>query len=393
MSYSSGKSQQHDIVVVGAGVVGAALSLALARRGFKVALVERGEPSHAYDAAQYDLRVYALAPASVDFLDDLGVWSSIQQQRACAYQAMRVWDDHPAQALSFEAAEIHAPQLGYIVENDLLLNRLWAAMQGVDLYGHAAVASFTASDMGAVLGLSDGVQLRAQLVIAADGAESRLRDMAGIETTGWAYPQKAIVCHVRTEKPHRQTAFQRFLPDGPLAFLPLEDGRCSIVWSTTRADELLALDDENFCEQLTQALQGELGAVLNCTPRLSFPLRLLHAREYVSDRLVLVGDAAHVIHPLAGQGVNLGLADAQRLAAHLADAREHDRDIASPRLLRRYERARKAENLDMLAITDGLYRTFAARNESWDGVRMLGMSAVNQLVPLKNLLARRALGY
>lgn len=383
---------RHEVVVGGGGVVGAALALALARKDFDVALVERGQGPRPYDPAHYDLRVYALAPASVVQLAALGVWGKIEQQRACAYQAMRVWDDRPEQALSFNAADLHAAQLGYIVENDLLLWALWGALGKVTIYRGVEVSSFATNGSAASLVLSDGRELSTKLVVAADGAESRLREMAGIETVSWAYPQKAVVCHAVTEKAHRNTAHQRFLPTGPLAFLPLADGRCSIVWSSQEAEELLALGDADFRARLAAALQFELGAILECTRRLSFPLHLLHARDYVRERLALAGDAAHVVHPLAGQGVNLGFADARALVQELAAARDAGRDIGSLRLLKRYERARKADNLDMLVITDGLYRAFGTRTPGWDGLRTLSMNAVNRLAPLKDFFVRRAIG-
>lgn len=381
-----------DIAVVGGGVVGAALALALRQQGFKVHLIERGAGPKPWNPVGYDLRVYAMAPASARFLSGLGVWDAILRSRASPYEVMRIWDEHPAQALRFECSEVRTPQLGHIVENDLLLDVLWQKLDGVTVHRQCDVTGLTEMPYGVMLSLSDGRSIDAGLVIAADGADSRLRELAGIETTGWAYPQKAIVAHVNTEKPHRRTALQRFLPTGPLAFLPLEDGRSSIVWSTTQADELLALDDAAFRERLREAIHSDLGEITASTPRLSFPLRLLHAHDYVRGRLVLAGDAAHVVHPLAGQGVNLGLADAQLLVELLAQARAQVRDIGNSRLLKRYERARKADNIDMLAVTDGLYRAFDTRAETWDGLRMVGMSAVNQLGPLKSLLVQRAIG-
>lgn len=381
-----------DVAVVGGGVVGAALALDLQRRGLSVVLVERGRAPQAFNPAAYDLRVYALAPAAVSYLDELGLWTAIRERRVCAYESMRVWDETSAQALEFDAASVRAARLGYIVENDLLTATLWDALHGVELRCGSGVERFELAADHALLGLSDGTELRARLVVAADGADSALRAMAGIETSGWPYPHKALVCHVRTGKPHEARCYQRFLPTGPLAFLPLADGRCSIVWSTTEADELLALDDAAFNERLGEALQHELGRVTQCTARVSFPLRLLHARNYVGERLALAGDAAHVVHPLAGQGVNLGLADAQQLAPLLSQAREQRRDLGRLRLLKRYERARQADNLDMLALTDALYRMFEARGDSWNELRRYGMGAVNRLAPLKEFFAARASG-
>ena len=381
------------MAVVGGGAVGAALALALQRGGLRTALIERGPGPREWNPQHYDLRVYALAPATITFLGELGVWPSIRSRRACAYEHMRVWEDTPAAGLHFAAAELRTAQLGYIVENDLLVSALWAALDGVDLRRGCDVEEIEPGAAAARLQLSDGSTLQARLVVAADGADSALRERAGIETRGWAYPHKALVCHVRTERAHGATCYQRFLPSGPLAFLPLADGRCSIVWSTHEAEALLALDEGAVRERLGEALQHELGSILECTPRVVFPLRLLHASEYVRERLALVGDAAHVIHPLAGQGVNLGLADVQLLAQLLTEARQRQVDIGSLRLLRRYERARQADNLDMLAMTDALYRAFDTRVAGWDELRRYGMDAINRLAPLKRYFAQRATGY
>jgi 2-octaprenylphenol hydroxylase len=382
---------KHDVAVVGGGAVGAAMSLALHRAGVDVALIERGPPPKPYDPYDYDLRVYALSPASSRFLAELGVWPRIAGQRVSAYQGMCIWDERPEQALRFDAASLGAPELGHIVENDLLLEALWQALADVPRYTQARLANLQLDQDAARLELEDGREISARLVIAADGAESQLREWAGIDCVRWDYPQRAVVCHVQTERPHQGVAYQRFLPSGPLAFLPLADGRCSIVWSTQDAEDLLAQDDDEFCSRLAAALQFELGAVTSCTRRIAFPLRLLHARDYVLPRFALAGDAAHVVHPLAGQGVNLGLADVIALTRQITQTA--GRDPGGLRLLKRYERERKADNLDMLAVTDGLNRAFGTRTDSWDALRQIGIGAVNRLTPLKNLLMRRAAGF
>ncbi|PTU33226.1 UbiH/UbiF/VisC/COQ6 family ubiquinone biosynthesis hydroxylase [Stenotrophobium rhamnosiphilum] len=383
---------KHQVAVVGGGVVGAALALALHRAGIDTALIERGAAPKPYDASDYDLRVYALSPASTRFLNELGVWPRIAQQRASAYQGMRIWDERPGEALQFEASALGVAQLGHIVENSLLLDELWKALASVPTYTKVQITGLQLDDDAARLQLDDGREISASLVIAADGADSQLRDWAGIECVRWSYPQEAVVCHVETELPHRGVARQRFLPGGPLAFLPLTDGRSSIVWSAQDAEDLLELDEDEFRARLALALQNELGAITGCTRRVAFPLRLLHAQDYALPRFALAGDAAHVVHPLAGQGVNLGLADAVVMVRELSAAREAGRDLGSLRLLKRYERERKADNLDMLAVTDGLNRAFGLRTDSWDSLRNLGISAVNRMTPLKNLLMRRAVG-
>ena len=383
---------QHDIIVVGGGPVGAATAVALAQQGFTVALLERGSAPPAYDAADYDLRVYALAPHSARLLDGLGAWPNISSRRTSPYSGMRVWERGPEHALSFDCADTGRAELGWIVEHSLVVDTLWARLEGVTRYERAAVESAQFTDSGTMLRLADGRELRARLVVAADGADSQLRGLAGIDTVGWGYAQRAIVCHVRTQQPHRGIAWQRFLSSGPLAFLPLADGRCSIVWSAVEelARELLALDDAAFMSRLAQALEHALGEVVQTTPRVSFPLRLLHAQDYARAGLVLVGDAAHAIHPLAGQGVNLGFADVEQLVATLVEARDAGRDWSGLRNLQRYARARKAANLEMLTLTEGLYRAFRLRLPGLKAALGLGMEAVGKLGPLKAWLARQA---
>lgn len=381
-----------EIVVVGGGPVGAAAALALRQQGFDVALLERGTAPPPHNPADYDLRVYAMARHSARLLEQLGVWPSIAERRISPYRAMRVWERGPARALRFDAADGGGAELGWIVEHGLLVDALWAGLDGVNCYQGAQIEQLQLDDEGALLRLQDGRGLRARLVVAADGADSQLRALAGIGTVGWNYSQRAIVCHVHTERPHRATAWQRFLASGPLAFLPLADGRCSIVWSAEQAltQELLALDDASFLSRLGEASEYALGAIYAGTRRLSFPLRLLHAQDYARSGLVLVGDAAHTVHPLAGQGVNLGLADAGQLAQTLVQARGAGRDWWSLRNLQRYARARKADNLEMLALTDGLYRAFRLHLPGVKAALGLGMEAVDRLGPLKAWLSRQA---
>ncbi|HSW13684.1 MAG TPA: UbiH/UbiF/VisC/COQ6 family ubiquinone biosynthesis hydroxylase [Solimonas sp.] len=383
---------RHEILVAGGGLVGAAILCALQQAGFDAALVERGGRPKPFDPAVDDLRVYALSPASVRWLDALGVWPQVAAQRAGPYRRMQVWSEDPGAALVFDAADLRLAALGHIVENSLLQDALWRRLDSQRLYTGAEVEALELDDEGARLGLADGRQLQCRLLIAADGADSRLRDLAGIETLGWGYPQRAIVAHVQTERPHQDTALQRFLRSGPLAFLPLADGRSSIVWSSTEAERLLALDETAFLLELAAAIQYERGAILASTARVSFPLRLSHAQDYVRASFALAGDAAHSVHPLAGQGVNLGFADGIALVQVLEAAREAGRDFGSLRTLKRYERRRKPDNLDMLAVTDGLSRAFHLDLPGWELLRDTGMQAVQRLQPLKAFLARQAAG-
>jgi 2-octaprenylphenol hydroxylase len=255
-------------------------------------------------------------------------------------------------------------------------------------------AEIALAEDAALLELTDGRRLAARLLVGADGRDSWVRDRAGIATRGWLYDQEAVVANVEVAEPHRETAWQRFLPTGPLAFLPLADGRCSIVWSATegRARGLMALDEAGFRRELEEAFERRLGAIGAIGPRASFPLRLQHAKEYVRPRLALIGDAAHAVHPLAGQGVNLGFLDAAALAAAIEEALARGRDIGGLWALRRYERARRGDNALMLAAMDGFKRLFSNRNPPLAALRSAGLTAADHLAPLKRLFMRQALG-
>ena len=383
-----------DIAVVGGGPIGVAAAVALKQAGFGVGLIERGARPAAFDPATTDPRVYAISPASMRLLDRLRAWPAIAAQRACAYTAMRVWERDPAKALGFDSEREDQP-LGWIVEHALLVDSLWRQLGGVAvLQGQPARIERPADAGPATIVLDDGHPIEARLIVAADGADSATRRLAGIETQGWDYPQRGIVCHVRTAESHRDTAWQRFLKTGPLALLPCADGRCSIVWSadTAFAEELLALDDTAFRARLTDASEAVLGPVTETAPRISFPLRALRAASATADGVVLIGDAAHAIHPLAGQGANLGFADVAALAATLAEARDAGRDWSAPRTLSRYARTREADVLEMLAMTDALHRAFRLPLPGVRPLLGLGLAAVDRLAPLKQGFTRRALG-
>lgn len=379
-----------DVVIVGAGLVGAAAALGLHRAGLRVRLLERGGLAEPTD--DYDLRVYAISPASVRLLDELGVWRAIVAERACPYTHMQVWETDATSALHFDASDARAAVLGYIVESRVVQRYLWAALPAGVLREGASVRSCEADDTGMTVELEGGGRLRARLVVAADSARSPLREAQGIEVLRLPYEQTAVVCHVRTERAHQGAAYQRFLETGPLALLPLADGRSSIVWSSTEADVLMALDDRSFCAALTAASQQALGSVLDCTRRLTFPLALQNAQDYVRPRFVLAGDAAHVVHPLAGQGVNLGFGDVQCLLVTLGEAQRSRRDIGSPRVLARYQRARRADVGEMIAVTDGLYRAYRLQMPGWERLRQQGLAVVNAVAPLRQALVRRACG-
>ncbi|KRE88768.1 2-octaprenyl-3-methyl-6-methoxy-1,4-benzoquinol hydroxylase [Frateuria sp. Soil773] len=385
-----------DVAVVGGGMVGAAAALALARAGFATALLEAREPAPWRAGDEVDLRVVGLAPSSVALLDELGVWTSIREARAGAYAQMHVWDAATGAAIHFDAAREGRAELGFIVENSLVQWTLWRALDaaGVRRLCPAEVAAYEAREDRVQLDLADGESLSARLLVAADGAGSPLRRLAGIGTRGRDYAQLGVVAHVATERPHERTAWQRFLPGGPLALLPLADGRSSIVWSLPEdeARRVLALDDAAFRDELGVASDFRLGRIVASTPRAAFPLRLQLAGRYQAERLVLLGDAAHAVHPLAGQGVNLGLRDVAELRDVLLAAREAGGDIAAAHVLRRYARRRRsADTLDALGF-DALARIYAWQAPPLVAARGLGVRLLDRLPPFKRLLAGHAAG-
>lgn len=381
-----------DILVAGGGPVGLAAAAALGDAGFAVRLFERAAAPAPFRPEIVDARVYALSPASLSLLDRLGAGTTLQTMRTSPYQRMTVWDDDPARGLQFSAAERGGESLGAIVEHGALAAALAQALPaGVAQFGQE-IAGVDADEDGISLRLADGATARARLLVAADGPDSPLRAQLGLPTVGWAYGQQALVCHLQPERGHGDTAWQRFLPTGPLALLPLADGRVSLVWSceAALAEELLALSDEAFALRVSTASQHRLGALTAPTPRRALPLRLLHAQDYFATGTVLVGDAAHVVHPLAGQGMNLGFGDVATLAAVLGEARSAGRGWWRERTLAAYARRRKAENLEMLALTDGLKRAYGVA--SLRRLLGLGLSAVDRAPLLEPALLARALG-
>lgn len=386
-----------DVVVVGAGVVGAAAALGLAQAGLRVTVVEAREPPAWDAAAPPDLRVYAIAPASADLFEQLGVWARMRAARAHPYREMRVWDAAAAGELHFRASDAGGEALGHIVEQGVLQHVLWQALQqtaNVELRCPARVAGFTQDEGEAEVELDGGSRLRARLVLAADGAASPLRVAAGIDVGGRDYGQRGVVGFVRSEQAHADTAWQRFQHGGPLALLPFADGVSSIVWTlpAEEAEHVLGLDDVAFGEAVTRAFDARLGALVPVSPRAAFPLRMQLAQRYVHGRLVLVGDAAHVVHPLAGQGVNLGLADVACLIGLLRDARAGGRDVAAATFLRRYERTRRSENTIAARAFDGLERLFGSDAVVPTLLRGPALGLVGRVAPLRRFFLRHASG-
>ncbi len=384
-----------DIVVAGGGVVGSACALALAALGMDVALVEAREPAR-WDASGRDLRVYAFSPDNADLLGRLGVWPSVRDARVQPYRHMRVWDAGGGGELRFDAEAYARTQLGWIVEHGLLADRLWQALQraGVRVLCPAQVVSLDEREDAVRLGLDDGTRLDARLAVAADGADSTLRRLAGIQVDARDYAQRGVVCFVSSEVPHQDTAWQRFMPGGPLALLPFADGDSSIVWSLpdTEAAGVIALDDDAFGDAVTRASAGRLGRLRPTSPRAAFPLRRQLARRYVAGRVLIAGDAAHVVHPLAGQGVNLGLRDVAALADTLDVAVQRGLDLASPQRLQRWARERRSENAMAAHALDALHRAFATDAVLPTLLRGPALGAAARLPAFSHALWRRASG-
>jgi len=349
INHNRSHDQPWDVLVVGGGVVGSACALALARAGLRVALIEAQVPQ-TWSLQPADLRVFALAADNAALLADLGVWPQITQARAQAYRRMQVWDAAGGDDLVFDADTFGRNELGWIVENRLLIDRLHAALPtaGVQLYCPAQVVAVEQNENSVRLRLADGQRIETSIVIAADGAHSSVRKLAGLEATlsRYDYQQCGVVAYIDSELPNQATAWQRFLPSGPLAILPFGPHRSSIVWTVPEdeAPRLLALDDARFNSELTHALAARLGDIQVVSARAAFPLRQQLLGNYVAGRVLALGDAAHVVHPLAGQGVNLGLRDVSALSAMVRRALQRGQYWASTQRLQRWARTRCSEN-------------------------------------------------
>jgi len=386
-----------DVLISGGGMVGTTLACALQHSGMKIGLIEANPPADIHGDDPVELRVSAITRASQQIFTALEAWPGMAARRISPFREMHVWDGGGEGVIHFDAAELGEDALGHIVENAVVQRALWDALQaggGIELLCPAAVTALQRDGDGIACRLQDGRELRARLLVGADGAQSRVRHFARIQARGWSYDQQAVVTTVVTEGSHCETAWQRFLPTGPLAFLPLHDGRSSIVWSTTpqQARQLLADDEQSFCRQLESAFAATLGRIESCGERAAFPLRLQYVDSYVQPGLALIGDAAHSVHPLAGQGVNLGILDAACLAEVLLDARAQGGDIAALKVLRRYERWRKGHNLLMMGAMDGFKRLFGTTWEPLRWARGAGMNLTNSLPPLKQLIMNHAMG-
>jgi len=378
-------------------MVGAALALALAQRDFSVVVLEARAPQMEWDDAGYDLRVSAITRASQQLLDNLGVWPTLAADRVTPYEHMHVWDRAGLGEIHFDAADLAEPDLGHIIENRVIVRALWQAFgaSGVTVRVPAQLRSLQADEDGVSLQLADRSRLQAGLVIGADGARSQVRELVAIKSRSEPYDQHAVVATVHAELGNQSTAWQRFMRDGPLALLPMGRELFSIVWSSTpdEAERLCTLSEAEFNVLLTQASESRLGALTVQGARAAFPLRLQHAEQYVRPGVALVGDAAHVIHPLAGQGVNLGFLDAAALVDALLAGRAAGRVPGALRTLRLYERGRKGHNLATQLAMDGFKHLFSNDSAPLSVVRNLGLGAAGRFAPLRRLFEKVALGY
>ena len=380
-----------DIVIIGGGIAGASLAAALKSSGLKLGLVESGSlPSL---ASGWDSRIFAFTPGNADFLTECGAWQILDISRVQQVEAMRIFGDTGAK-LDFSAYQLGAPELAFIMESRLLQHALWQNLREQDnltLLHPAQCAELTWQEDAARLKLKDGREIKAKLIVGADGRDSWVRHQAGMLEVPTPYHQHGVVANFSISKAHRGIAYQWFQPDGILALLPLPGKRISIVWSVSpeQSAGLLALTHEDLCARVAEASQHTLGELQVITAPAAFPLQVLNLAHITKPRLALVGDAAHNVHPLAGQGVNLGLRDARELAQVLSQ--RGALDCGELRLLRRYEKARRQDILSMQLTTDALKHLFVNDMPLLRTLRNVGLAATNKIVPLKKMLARHAL--
>jgi len=397
-------NKRFDIVVVGAGVTGLTVAALLAQCRFhdrlRLTVVDAAARPCYQGGNDVGLRVSAISTGSAKLMDSIGAWEQVRSTRACAYDRMRVWDEggdvDGAETLRFDAADFAVPQLGFIVENELLRHAILDVLDDarIELTFDSAIQSLEQDKRRYRLVLANDQSLDADLIIGADGARSFIRDSVNIETRDWPYGQTAVVTHLKPEKSHCNAAWQRFLRDGPLGMLPLSDGRVSVVWSTTqeRADYAMSASDDELGKLLSEASDYVLGNLTVAGPRGAFPLCARHAVDYVLPAVALIGDAAHAVHPLAGQGANLGLQDAAALADVIEQALGNGEHPGDRPVLRRYERARKGDNATMMHFMTGLNSLFATDSALVREIRATGMRLFNRSGPIRDRAVKVALG-
>lgn len=385
-------TKHYDIVIVGAALVGASAAVALAKQGFTVALVDRKFPIVELTNGDWDSRIYAISPGNADWLKSLGVWQRMHAERITPIAEMQIWGDANAEALNLNAEDVFADNLGYIIENRALQQALWDELQtlDVDVMIGAEGASVELNEQQATLQLADDMQLKAKLMIAADGGNSWVRAQAGLSQQKIIYEHVGVVANFEVELPHQHIARQWFLDEGILAWLPLAGNRISMVFSTKHSQNLMALSPSELADHVAQAGGNALGKMDCITPAVAFPLVKQNASALIANRLALLGDSAHQVHPMAGQGVNLGFRDVVGLAQVLAE-RNPLADIGDRFVLRRYERARKADVLAMQGLTHGLYGAFDSKQALVRSLRNWGLGLPNQHPILKRALMKQAL--
>lgn len=385
-----------DIIVIGGGLVGASLAVALKDSGLKIALIESRLPAPLPEDKSWDSRIYAISPGSAAFLQHINVWQALDAARITPVHNMAVLGDDNASHIDFSAYELGIAELAFIIENRQLQTAVWGEFKSTpdnpEIFCPAQCTSLVWHDSHVEVQLADGNQLQAALIVGADGVNSWVRKQADIEVSRHAYQQIGLVANFKAERSHRNVAHQWFRRDGILALLPLPEKQVSMVWSTTEAhaNQLRELPEPELCQQVAEASGHTLGELQLVTPPVGFPLNFVHVKQLVAPRLVLVGDAAHGIHPLAGQGVNLGLRDCRELVTTMLE-RGLQSDCGDYRLLRRYERARKEDILAMELATDGLQKLFNNNNPTLARLRNLGLEITNHLPLLKNRLMQHSL--
>jgi 2-octaprenylphenol hydroxylase len=389
-------TKTYDVAIVGGGMVGLATAIGLANADLNVVVIDAGTTQAV--SGEPKLRVSAINKASQQLLENLGAWQYLDDSRVSPYQKMSVWDKDGLGKIEFDAHSISEAYLGSIIENDAIsyaLAKRASEISNITYIENQRLERVAFGEREAWLTLANGDNVSAAVVVAADGANSWVRQQCSIPLTFWDYGHHAIVATVRTELAHDATARQAFLPGGPLAMLPLyDDNLCSIVWSVPpdQAEQLLALDDIEFGKALTAALDGRLGMCQVISERQSFPLRMRYARHFARHRLVLAGDAAHTIHPLAGQGVNLGFLDAASIIETFTELHEQGKDLGEYSHLRALERWRKAEAMEMIATMEGFKRLFAGSNPLKKAMRDIGLTLVDNVAGLKTVFIKQAMG-
>ncbi|WP_271270330.1 UbiH/UbiF/VisC/COQ6 family ubiquinone biosynthesis hydroxylase [Aliamphritea hakodatensis] len=390
--------KKYDVLIVGGGMVGASIACALGGSELSVGVIELRMPAPFDHSQAHDMRVSAISLASENILRNVGAWPGLQNKRLCPYRRLKTWEvDADRAATEFNSADIGEDHLGHIVENRVIQLGLLEQLRqcaNVDLICPADITGIDYAAGASIITLADGQQVFGRLLIGADGAQSKVRSQVGIGVHSWDYEQHALVASVTTELPQQDITWQQFTPTGPLAFLPLSGHQGSLVWYNTPAEarRLLALSDEAFLAEAQSRFPDCLGGITGLLGRAAFPLRRQHAQQYVKEGVALVGDAAHTIHPLAGQGVNIGLLDAAALAEVLLDATRAGEDITGKEVLGRYENQRRNQNLLMMQVMDSFYRLFSNDHLPLKLLRNLGLGAAGKLGPARNRVMRFAMG-